>query len=273
MPTSHGPGSSGLRPGCCRTQNSSGVGRPGSSVEESGHFTRLPIAVIPTPHTKRAELGAVDGLRLLRSSQAERFPRIHRPSTIPFVWLGGIRTDKGFLPFVDAVLALEPELRAGCFEFVIQSNLDSPYDTEASAAREKLKHAGLPGVTLIERTLSGEEYSELLEGATALVIPRLLRLFRSQTSGPFVEALAVSKPVVVTDESWMSEQLKHYGAGVTFKDQDSRSLASAIRTIASDPERYRFRAERSSAEWASIHNPDRLYDMLHGTDRTMRGLS
>jgi glycosyltransferase involved in cell wall biosynthesis len=222
---------------------------------EFSRLTRLPMPILPTPHTKRAG-------RLQQE----------RNSVTRFVWLGGIRTDKGFLTFADAILSLEPELRSGCIEFVIQSNLDSQYDTETAAARERLKSASLPGVTLIERALSREEYSELLHGASAVVIPRLLQLYRSQTSGPFVEALAAGKPVVVTDESWMSDQLKRYGAGVTFKDQNAESLADAMRALAGNYEDFRVRAEQSSREWSGIHNPDHLYDLLRNAGTTMKGL-
>jgi glycosyltransferase involved in cell wall biosynthesis len=96
------------------------------------------------------------------------------------------------------------------------------------------------------------------------VLPRLLRLYRSQTSGPFVEALAAGKPVVVTDNSWMADQLKKYGAGTTFEDQDSGGLADAIRRLASNYNEFRARACRAAKEWASFHNPDRLYEMIKG---------
>lgn len=222
---------------------------------EFSRLTRLPMAILPTPHTKRGG----------RPKQT--------PNAAPkFVWLGGIRTDKGFPAFAEAVLSLEPELRSGCIEFVIQSNLDSLYDTETAAARDRLKSAALPGVTLIERPLGGEEYTELLFSSSVVVIPRLLRLFRSQTSGPFVEALAAGKPVVTTEGSWMADQLNRHGAGLTFKDQDAVSLAEAMRTLARNHEEFRIRAEHSSEAWASIHNPDRLYDILHSAGTTMKGL-
>jgi len=214
---------------------------------EFSRLTRLPLSILPTPHTDRIA------------------PPGRNRSPVPrFVWLGGIRKDKGFLVFAKAILLLEPELRAGCIEFVIQSNLDHPHDTETAAARDRLKSAALPGVTLIERTLSSEEYTQLLFDASVVVIPRLLQLFRSQTSGPFVEALAVGKPVIVTEDSWMSDQLMRYGAGVTFKDQDADSLAEAIRTVTVDYEKLRIEAEESSREWANFHNPERLYEMIQG---------
>lgn len=214
---------------------------------EFSRLTRLPLAILPTPHTDRIGRSGGNGTSVPR-----------------FVWLGGIRKDKGFLVFASAVQLLESELRAGCIEFVIQSNLDHPHDTEAAGARDRLKSAALPGVTLIERTLSSEEYTDLLLSASVVVIPRLLQLFRSQTSGPFVEALAAGKPVIVTEDSWMSDQLRRYGAGVTFRDQDAGSLAKAIRAVAADYEKLRIQAERSAGEWASIHNPERLYEMVQG---------
>jgi glycosyltransferase involved in cell wall biosynthesis len=214
---------------------------------EFSKLTHLPLPIFPTPHTDR--IGS---------------PREESTDVPRFVWLGGIRKDKGFHVFARAVLALEKELRSGRMEFVIQSNLDDPRDSETAAARDMIKFAGLPRVTLIERALTSEEYTNLLTSSSAVVLPRLLQLYRSQTSGPFVEALAAGKPVVVTDNSWMSDQLKRYGAGTTFRDQDSDGLASAIRTLAANYSEFRVRAERSVKEWVSFHNPDRLYEMIKG---------
>src|SRR5262245_33180342 len=206
---------------------------------EFSKLTGLPMPVLPTPHTDR--IG----------------PPQEATSAVPrFAWLGGIRKDKGFLVFARAILSLERELRSGRMAFVIQSNLDDPGDQETAVARDQVKAAQLPGVTLIERPLSGDEYTNLLNGASAVVLPRLLRLYRSQTSGPFVEALAAGKPVVVTRNSWMSDQLTRYGAGTTFEDEDSEGLADAIRKLASNYNDFRTRASRAAKEWASFHNPD-----------------
>jgi len=149
-------------------------------------------------------------------------------------------------------------------ELVIQSNLDDPQDHETAGVRDSLKAAALPGVTFIERPLTSEEYTNLLTSSSGVLLPRLLQLYRSQTSGPFVEALAAGKPVVVTNNSWMSDQLKKHGAGTTFKDQDADSLAEAIRTLTTNYAELRTRAERSAKEWTSFHNPDRLYEMIKG---------
>jgi hypothetical protein len=124
-------------------------GRPIHLVTDSerlGHefsrLTRLPMAVLPTPHTDRSgSCRSQNGLR-------------------KFVWLRGIRKQKDFSTFASAVFLLEPELRGNCIQFVIQTNLDDPYDKEIEAIRERLKAASLPNVTLIERPLSGEEYTK-----------------------------------------------------------------------------------------------------------------
>jgi glycosyltransferase involved in cell wall biosynthesis len=214
---------------------------------EFSKLTRLPMPIMPTPHTDR--IGS---------------PREMNGAIPRFVWLGGIRKDKGFHVLARAIRSLEPDLRASRLEMVIQSNLDDPNDRETGAIRDSLKSASLPGVTFIEKALTSEEYTNLLTGASAVLLPRLLQLYRSQTSGPFVEALAAGKPVVVTNNSWMSDQLKQHGAGTTFKDQDSDSLAEAIRMLTSNYDDLRQRAERSAKEWTSFHNPDRLYEMIQG---------
>ena len=224
-------------------------------AREYAGITRLPMPVLPTPHTDRTPSAAA------------------KPGPSPrFVWLGGLRKDKGFLVFARAVLALEAELRSGCIEFVIQSNLDDPKDGETRSARESIKTARLPGVTLMEAALTGQEYTDLLISASVVVMPRLLQLYRSQTSGPFVEALAAGKPVIVTAGSWMSDQLERHGAGMSFKDEDAEDLANAIRALARNYPDFKTRAEHSAKEWMSIHNPDRLYEMLVNAPEGIQGL-
>jgi glycosyltransferase involved in cell wall biosynthesis len=239
-----------------------GAGRPvhlvsdsARLVEEFARLTRLPIAVFPTPHTDRAGTTRLNG-------------------SIPkFVWLGGIRREKDFGSFAEAVALLEPELRKNCFSFVIQSNLDDPYDRDTKTAREKLKAARLPNVELIERPLSGKEYTELLFGSSAVIIPRLTQFYRSRTSGIFVEALAAGKPVAVADNTWMSDELQRHGAGVTFEERDPLSLGKAVRKLASELKDMTAKAEASSKEWIAIHNPHRLYEMLQSAGRgRLKGL-
>jgi glycosyltransferase involved in cell wall biosynthesis len=101
----------------------------------------------------------------------------------------------------------------------------------------------------------------------------MTQFYRSRTSGIFVEALAAGKPVIVTDDTWMSDQLQRYGAGLTFRDQDANGLAGRVRELTANYEHFRAAAERSSRQWAGIHNPERLYDIIQSArEGPLRGL-
>ena len=81
-------------------------------------------------------------------------------------------------------------------------------------------------------------------------------------SGPFVEALALGKPVVVTEDTWMSAQLARFGAGLTVRDRDPEDLA---RAICAARDGYEHLAEQASARqesWIAYHNPDNFVKEL-----------
>ena len=50
---------------------------------------------------------------------------------------------------------------------------------------------------LIDGVLSREAYADLLGGADVVLLPYSRRVYYARTSGPFTEALAGGKPVIV----------------------------------------------------------------------------
>jgi glycosyltransferase involved in cell wall biosynthesis len=167
--------------------------------------------------------------------------------------LGDARTEKGFAVLSEAIGQLRGEARVPEVEFHVQANIQSPVYAGLIRDRERLRK--LPGVTLYERALSGDEYVALLASADLVLLPYDQGVYRARTSGPFTEALAAGIPVVCTVDTWMSDQLATHGAGETCVSRDPRALAAAIeRAVGRLPELAEL-AQRRREAWVEFHSP------------------
>jgi glycosyltransferase involved in cell wall biosynthesis len=110
-------------------------------------------------------------------------------------------------------------------------------------------------VRIVEQPLSEREYYELLDQADIVALPFRRRIYAASTSGGFVEALAMGKPVVVTAGTWMSAQLERAGAGLTCADGSGADLARALRAARAGRGELAARAAAQRASWLAYHNP------------------
>jgi glycosyltransferase involved in cell wall biosynthesis len=221
---------------------------------EYRRLTRIPVDVFPIPHTE--DIGPRPG-HGLRRGRGEG-------EAVRFVSLGDARIWKGYPVLAEAIKLLHHNGQMDGIEFVLQSNIALSGQQDALRARDELTALGLDNVRLTDGVLSRERYLELLLESDVVVLPYAWARYRSRTSGPCCEALAAGKPVIVTEDTWMSDQLA-VGAGVTAVDGDPADLARAILEVRS---RYRELAEaarRGRAEWLDRHNPVRFVDALLGS--------
>jgi glycosyltransferase involved in cell wall biosynthesis len=212
---------------------------------EYAALTTMPIEVVPIPHTDHIA-------ESVAASEGEP------GRAIRLVALGDARTEKGFVLLTEAIRRLQRAGALGRLEFVIQANIASPVYASLAAPRADLARLGPPAVRLIDRVLPREEYARLLGDADLVLLPYSRRVYYARTSGPFTEALAGGKPVIVTADTWMSEELEQYGAGLTFRDGDPSDLADAILQGRDRlPELSRAARARRTA-WLHRHSPSAL---------------
>ncbi|HWP02721.1 MAG TPA: glycosyltransferase [Gemmatimonadaceae bacterium] len=210
-------------------------------------FTRLAIDVVPIPHTRHS--GKIEGRRRRESRGVLRL-----------VSLGNARDEKGFVEILQAVRILSEWGRLDGFKFVLQANSADLQMQMAIQESEDLVKSG--SVEFIFETLSPEAYHKLLCEADGVLLPYWRSIYRSRTSGVFVEALAAGKPVIATEDTWMSDQLKHFGGGLLCRDRDPKHLAERILDLESNYESYAERAVASRETWCERHNPEALMDSL-----------
>ena len=117
---------------------------------------------------------------------------------------------------------------------------------------------------LVEQVLSRAAYAELLAGADVVLLPYARRVYFARTSGPFTEALAAGKPVIVTADTWMSEELERHGAGLTFRDGDAADLAGTILRAKEGLAELSQAARARRGAWLRRHSPAAMVLALLG---------
>lgn len=154
------------------------------------------VDVVPIPHTHP------EGLR--DEAFLSSLP-VKRPGEIRVIYLGDARDEKGFclLPF--QAMALTDGFGAHRIQFVFQAFVSSSHHDGMNDAISDLEAMRLPNVHLIKRPITVAEYHTLLESADLVLLPYDGLVYRSRTSGPFVEALCAGKPVVAPGQTWMAE--------------------------------------------------------------------
>jgi glycosyltransferase involved in cell wall biosynthesis len=189
-------------------------------------------------------------------------------SLLSMGYLGDARGHKGFhlLPqAVRAVLA-EPGLRV---RFVIQctGNDYDRFETDSVAELRRLAQEHNSRLTLIPERLSERDYSDLLRSLDVVLIPYTDRNFTEGTSNIFAEALALSKPVVVSSGTWMAAELRKSGGGLECERGSADDLAAKCMAVAREYDSFAARAREFAPKWREFHNPRTLVETVLGECR------
>jgi glycosyltransferase involved in cell wall biosynthesis len=179
------------------------------------------------------------------------------PGPLRLVYLGNARSEKGFQALPSAMLALKA---AGlpATELIAQANSNTSLAEDVIDDARRLLRA-MDNVQLIETPLGSEDYGRLLASADLILLPYNAKDYRRRSSGILIEALAAQKPVVIPDDSWLSDTAPpdcavafsgypSFGTAVVRAVQDIAALSAAARAIA--------------PEWRSRHSPRALVQVL-----------
>jgi glycosyltransferase involved in cell wall biosynthesis len=202
-------------------------------------LTRLPVELLPIPH--------VPPFAEPRAASHDR--RCH------FVSLGNARDEKGILEIFAAIRWLRDNDQLQDCRFTLQCNDATP---EVTAAVTAFRDLNLPGCRLLFSALATVAYYDLLSQADIVLLPYWRSIYASRTSGVFMDALSAGKPVVVTENTWMADQLARHGAGLLCGDRDPVVLGRAIMAARERRADLVARATERRAAWTELHNPEAL---------------
>ena len=121
---------------------------------------------------------------------------------------------------------------------------------------------GMAAVESISKPMDSTSYYQMLLDSDVVLMPYRRSTYLARSSGIFVDALAAGKPVIATQDTWMSEQLKHFGAGVLCRDNDSADLARAMVEAKESLPQMKERASSGKKAWVDTHNTELFFTSL-----------
>jgi glycosyltransferase involved in cell wall biosynthesis len=188
---------------------------------------------------------------------------LQKKDTLDFAYLGDFRGGKGF-HLVPSMIekVLEKDLRK--VRFIVQcANSEYGKDVPKEAIElQKIAETHPDNLVLISERLSDEDYLRLFNFADAVMIPYTANGFIEGTSNIFTEAVALGKPAVVSDNTWMSSELKNFGGGLEFIKNNPEDFAEKVLQLANDYQNYSKKVIAYSAFWKEKHNVKNLVDLL-----------
>ena len=183
-------------------------------AEHLRKLTKLPVQVIPVHFDLPGE-GSATWIR-------------NTPETVHFYIPGIAATTKGTTLLVQTLQLLKDDPGMKLMRFTIPFYPIPHPEPAVDQTRKILEALHLPNVEILYESLTRIEYYSRLALADVILTPYEPDRYQA-TSGPFAEALAIGKPVIVSDNTWMSAMLeKGCGAGLTFPFADSQSLAKTL---------------------------------------------
>jgi glycosyltransferase involved in cell wall biosynthesis len=206
-----------------------------------------PMVVLPIPHTA--------DIRVASEADAGL-----RTAATRFVFLGDAREEKGFGLIAQLIkrLCLYAPALLREIEFILQCPITHVSHGPMLSHQTALADLQHPSVRLIPQVLDRSEYLQLLLEANVVMLPYSRGVYFARTSGPFSEALAAGKPVLVTNDTWMSDQLASGGAGLTMTDGDVDDLGRAVLGARQQIDELTLKAKQRQPSWLATHNPSSL---------------
>jgi glycosyltransferase involved in cell wall biosynthesis len=150
-------------------------------------------------------------------------------------FFGDARLDKNF-PSV-AQFALQ---KASKYSFIIHCHppASGKYEPEVGEWIAKLKAFQKEGFLVLDEPLEREKYFSYLQKASVVFCLHDPRDFRHRVSSILLEAWLAGRPVISLNGSWLSDQVKKFGAGVIVDDIKIPTLEKAVEEIKANYGKY-----------------------------------
>lgn len=179
------------------------------------------------------------------------------------VFAGELRSEKGFLNLLSALSVRQGRGKENSIRVVMHLSA-------GQLAREFIDHVNvsIPNVSIINRTMNSREYEALIATSAAVLLPYSPKEYACRSSRLFVEALALAKPVLVTDATWMSTEVLRLASlagaapGVVATDDTPPALADALDRLIEGLPRFPSAATAVSEYYRTLHSPDAFVDAI-----------
>lgn len=90
-------------------------------------------------------------------------------------------------------------------------------------------------IILLKKGMSRADYIGWLRTMDLALVPYMPEAYANRTSGIFGDAIAVGKPPVVTEGTWMAHELRRFDLGELVVDWDAPDVIETLTRLAHDP--------------------------------------
>jgi glycosyltransferase involved in cell wall biosynthesis len=191
---------------------------------------------------------------------AAGLPHDRNSKTVRLGFYGYSKSDKGF--------HLLPEIAAICqakgldVEFHIQIQ-HSQWEQVTVKAERALR--GMSNVSLIEGTLSSQDYVAETNKADVVLLPYDPVLFGMRGSGIFTESVTAGRPIIASEGTFAAESInKGDVQGEVFAPYTAQACADAIARLLPRLSEYIARAAAQAEAFSRSHNGETYVDVLLG---------
>ena len=112
-----------------------------------------------------------------------------------------------------------------------------------------------------QKELSEEEYYLLIQKSNVIVIPYDQAIYYANTLGILTEAISYDKPIIITNHTWMSDNMPD-GIGITFENKNSSDLAKKMILMNEKYNDFKHNTNQKSIAWNEHHNATNFLKIL-----------
>jgi glycosyltransferase involved in cell wall biosynthesis len=207
----------------------------------------IKVDVLPIPHVNPI-------------IQLENRLLLNEKSQLTISLLGSARLEKGFETLIKSIILLSKEVIFDKLLFVVQISNNNNV-SRINDLVLLIKSYNFDNLILLCDNLSELEYYERLIQTDLMILAYDPKFYHSNTSGIFSECRSNGIPVIVSDETWMFDQLNKCG-GLSTKYEDEAQLTESILKVASNYDYFKKMAIAQQREWNSFHNKELFFDTL-----------
>jgi len=185
-----------------------------------------------------------------------------------FIPLNGRGFDKGIITILKAIDLLKDKPIFRKMTFILKCDsmgqFYMPSDYDINKIKENLTSLkeNYKNIEVIFDSIPTNEYYNLLILADAVILPFKIPFYFSGSSGVFAEAVAASKPVIVSEKTWMANESKKLNTGLIVKQNDETDLIKKIEFLYGNFADFQNKANLAAIEWKDFHTANKFLNML-----------
>ncbi|MBT7624005.1 MAG: glycosyltransferase [Flavobacteriaceae bacterium] len=209
-------------------------------------ISKFKINLLPIPHT----------LHLSEKEHTDDMKNLVVTS------LGPPRVQKGFTQIEKLIknYLIQKEHFDKKIEFHLQCN--SIQDKSTYDSVKSLKELNDSRIILYEKSLSEQDYFNLLSKSNIILIPYSRLSYSVQTSGIFTEAMGFGKVTIINKDTWMSQQLKKFNIHTYCDTDNDDEFYLLFKDICKNYTKIKGLVSKASIDWNKYHNPKNFVNNL-----------